>query len=54
MRFAYVRRYGYPWRWWLIAEPLWRLEHLFPHGHFYAWRKAAELRGYRAGHGVAL
>lgn len=45
-RLTYCRRYGYPWRWAVIAEACWRVEH-WPHapGVFYAWRHAAERRG---------
>lgn len=39
--------YGYPWRWALLAEVAWRMEHwrrLSPPWS-YGWRKAAERRG---------
>jgi hypothetical protein len=43
---AYQSRYGYPFRWALLAEIAWRLEHWFPRvPRFYRWRKAAERRG---------
>jgi hypothetical protein len=52
---TYRYRYGYPWRWALLAEVAWRLEHL-PWSYdgqplaplsrrAYRWRKAAERRG---------
>lgn len=48
------RTYGYPWRWAMVAELCWRLEHwrwsrnLRVRGRsFYSLRRAAEQRGYR-------
>lgn len=60
MSFAYRTRYGYPWRWAILAELAWRLEHLPRWGEddagehawlgrignrAYRWRKGAERRG---------
>jgi hypothetical protein len=46
---TYHRRYGYPWRWAVLAEIAWRFEHspFFPL-RAYRWRKAAERRGIEA------
>lgn len=54
---TYQTRYGYPWRWAILAEIAWRIEHL-PLSYdgqvfaplaraAYGWRKDAERRGSR-------
>lgn len=56
----YRIRYGYPWRWALVAEVWWRLEHLPYRGgdgglcgyitrYAYRHRKAVERRGHETG-----
>lgn len=54
---AYHRRYGYPWRWAILAEIAWRIEHVpfgwrREHGPLawlarrgYTWRKTFERHG---------
>lgn len=45
---VYVSRYGYPWRWALLAELFWRIEHgPALRGWGYRMRKACEHRGSR-------
>lgn len=48
---TYRTRYGYPWRWAILAELCWRIEHT-PTGAIARWgyrkRKACEHRGSRA------
>lgn len=46
---TYRYRYGYPWRWAILAEVAWRIEHGPLVRRAYGWRKAAE----RAGHAAA-
>jgi hypothetical protein len=53
---TYRSRYGYPWRWAVLAEIAWRLEHAplrrdgQPFARLarraYRWRKSAERRGH--------
>lgn len=44
----YHRVYGYPIRWAILAELAWRLEHWWPTGPGYRWRKSLERKATHA------